>query len=115
MYIDLIVLIILILIVVMFFKRFSSFVFFMAIVDIFLRIMAFVRDNIGLGDVSSLLAKYFPSSIFSIIDKYTSGIVTTILDWIFVGIVILGILGFVADRLLRLLAKVLFKHYGITE
>ncbi len=36
-------------------------------------------------------------------------------DWIFVGIVILGILGFVADRLLRLLAKVLFKHYGITE
>lgn len=36
-------------------------------------------------------------------------------DWIFVGIVILGILGFAADRLLRLLAKVLFKHYGITE
>ena len=36
-------------------------------------------------------------------------------DWIFVGIVILGILGFAADRLLRLIAKVLFKHYGITE
>ena len=35
-------------------------------------------------------------------------------DYIFVGIVILGILGFAADRLLRLLAKVLFKHYGIT-
>lgn len=86
MYIDLMVLIILILIVVMFFKRFSSFVFFMAIVDIFLRIMAFIRDNIGLGDVSNLLAKYFPSSIFAIIDKYTSGIVTIILDWIFVGI-----------------------------
>ena len=59
MYIDLIVLIVLILIVVMFFKRFSSFVFFMAIVDIFLRILAFVRDNIGPKDVSSLLAKYF--------------------------------------------------------
>ncbi len=36
-------------------------------------------------------------------------------DYIFVGIVILGILGFAADRLLRLLAKVLFKHYGITS
>ena len=35
-------------------------------------------------------------------------------DWIFVGIVILGIFGFAADRLLRLLAKVLFKNYGIT-
>lgn len=84
MYIDLIVLIVLILIVVMFFKRFSSFVFFMAIVDIFLRILAFVRDNIGLKDVSSLLAKYFPSSIFSIIAKYTNGVVTVILDWCFV-------------------------------
>ena len=36
-------------------------------------------------------------------------------DWIFVGIVILGLLGFLADRLLRLLAKVLLKHYGISE
>ena len=36
-------------------------------------------------------------------------------DWIFVGIVILGILGFAADRLLRLIARVLFKHYGIAE
>ena len=36
-------------------------------------------------------------------------------DWIFVGIVILGILGFAADKLLRFLARVLFKHYGITE
>ena len=35
-------------------------------------------------------------------------------DWIFVGIVILGIIGFAADRLLRLIAKVWFKHYGIT-
>lgn len=84
MYIDLIVLIVLILVVVMFFKRFSSFVFFMAIVDIFLRIMAFIRDNCGLKDVANLLAKYFPSSIFAIIDKYTNGIVTVILDWIFV-------------------------------
>lgn len=36
-------------------------------------------------------------------------------DWIFVGIVVLGLLGFTADRLLRILAKRLFKHYGITE
>ena len=86
MYIDLIVLIILILIVVMFFKRFSSFVFFMAIVDLLLRILAFVRANIGLADVSNLIAKYFPSSVFEIISKYTNGVVTTILDWCFVGI-----------------------------
>ena len=36
-------------------------------------------------------------------------------DWIFVGIVVLGLIGFLADRLLRLLAKVLLKHYGVTS
>ena len=35
-------------------------------------------------------------------------------DWIFVGIVVLGLLDFLADRLLRLLAKKLLKHYGVT-
>lgn len=94
MYIDLIVLIILVLIVVMFFKRFSSFVFFIAIVDIFLRILAFIRDNIGLKDVSALIAKYFPSSIFAIIDKYTNGVVTTILYWCFV-IIMTFFLGYI--------------------
>ncbi len=89
MYIDLIILIIMILIVVMFFKRFSSFVFFMAIVDIFLRILFFIRSNIPLKDVSSIIAKYFPASIFAIIDKYTDGQITLILDWCFVILMII--------------------------
>ena len=88
MYIDLIVLIVLLILVLMFFKRFSSFVFFMAIVDIFLRILAFIRCNIGLRDVSSLIGKYLPSNMFEIIDKYTSNwdTVNIILKWVFVGI-----------------------------
>jgi NitT/TauT family transport system permease protein len=36
-------------------------------------------------------------------------------DWIFVGIVTLGILGFCADKLLRFVAKRSLKHYGVTE
>lgn len=84
MYIDVLVLIILMVVVIMFFKRFSSFVFFMAIVDIFLRILAFVKDNIGLPDVSALIGKYFPESVSAIISKYCSGLVNTILQWAFV-------------------------------
>ena len=85
MYIDLIVLVVLIFIVVMFFKRFSSFVFFMAIVDIFLRILTFVKNNIGLPDVAALINKYIPESIIAIIDKYTSTIpiLNGILRWAF--------------------------------
>ena len=89
MYIDLIVLIVLILVVVMFFKRFSSFVYFIAIVDILLRILTFIRDNIALPDVSALIAKYIPESILAIIDKYTDGVLYTILAWAFIVIMII--------------------------
>lgn len=84
MYIDLVILIILILVVVMFFKRFSSFVFFMAIIDILLRILTFIKNNIGLPDVSALIGKYVPSSIFGIIDKYSVGTINILLKWAFV-------------------------------
>lgn len=84
MYIDLIVLIILVLVVVMFFKRFSSFVFLMAIIDISLRILTFIKNNIGLSDVSALIGKYIPENIFSIINRYSSGVFNTILKWAFV-------------------------------
>ena len=88
MYIDLLILLVLLILVVMFFKRFSSFVFFMAIVEIFLRILSFVRDNIGLDDISQVIGKYLPSNIFAIIDKYTGNVLwlNTILKWCFVGI-----------------------------
>lgn len=36
-------------------------------------------------------------------------------DWIFVGIVILGLIGFIADKLLRLFARKAFRHYGVNE
>lgn len=86
MYIDLIILLILLVLVVMFFKRFSSFVFFMAIVDIFLRILAFIKHNIGINDISNVISKYLPENMFQIIDKYTAkwDLVNTILKWGFV-------------------------------
>lgn len=88
MYIDLIVLIVGVILVIMFFKRFSSFVFFIAIVEIALRILAFIKNNIGLGDVSKLIGKYLPENVFEIIDNYTGNIPTLciVLKWVFVGI-----------------------------
>ncbi len=88
MYIDLIVFIILLILVLMFFKRFSSFVFFMAIVEITLRILAFIKNNIGLKDVAHLIGKYLPENVFEIINKYTGNwsLLNIILKWCFVGI-----------------------------
>lgn len=81
MYIDLIVFVVLLVLVLLFFKRFSSFVFFIAIVDITLRILTFIKNNIGLSDISQIIGKYIPSSIIGIINKYTSGIISTIISW----------------------------------
>lgn len=94
MYIDLIVLAVLLILIIMFFKRFSSFVFFMAIVDIFLRIFAFIKDNIGLPDVKAVIDKYLPESVFGIIDKYTTGLPNDILKWAFV-IIMIFFLGYI--------------------
>lgn len=36
-------------------------------------------------------------------------------DWIFAGIIVLGIIGFLADKLIRFLAFKLFKFYGVAK
>ena len=88
MYIDIIILVIIILGIVMYFRNFSSFVFIVAITDILLRILSFLKQNIGLNDLKTFLNKYFPDSIFGIIDKYTKGDINVILKWLFVIIMI---------------------------
>lgn len=84
MYIDIIILVIIILGIVMYFRNFSSFVFIIAITDILLRILSFLKQNIGLHDFKAFLNKYFPDSIFGIINKYTKGDINVILKWLFV-------------------------------
>ena len=89
MYIDLVIFIILLVLVIMFFKRFSSFVFFVAIFDMILRILTFIKNNLPLPDVSALIDKYIPTGILGIIDKYSSGVIQTILSWAYVLIMII--------------------------
>lgn len=36
-------------------------------------------------------------------------------DWIFVGIIVLGLMGFLSDKLLRFAGRKLLRHYGLTE
>ena len=90
MYIDLIVLIILLIIVIMFFKRFSSFVFLMAIIEITLRILTFIKNNIGLKDIKNVIGKYVPENMFAIINRYTENgsLFNTLLKWAFVIIMV---------------------------
>ena len=81
---DLAILIILLAVVVFFFKRFSAFIYFIAVADMFLRILTFIKLNVNVPELYTLINKYIPESIPAIIDRYTNGIIFTIIMWIYV-------------------------------
>lgn len=86
----LIIILILLAIVIAIFRRVDAFVFFVAIVDIFLRIIAFIQTQVPDPEVASILNRYFPDNIPAIVYPYTDGgIIYTVFMWIFVIIYII--------------------------
>jgi hypothetical protein len=81
---DLIILLVLIAIVLFFFKDFVAFTYFLGIVEIFLRIINFIANHIGVNELSNWLINNFPSSIFSILANYSSGLLFDVLCWFLV-------------------------------
>ncbi len=81
---DVVLLIILIVAGVCYFRRLDSSVYFIASVDIFFRILTFIKDNLGVKEISEFIGKYFPESIPAVIYKYTDGVVSDVLVWIYV-------------------------------
>ncbi len=86
---DLVILIVLLMVVVLAFKKFSSFVYCMVIIDLFLRILTLIRINLAIPELTHLIVKYIPESIPAILAKYSSGIFYTVLMW---GYIILYII-----------------------
>ena len=81
---DVVLLIILIVAGICFFRKLDASVYFIASLDIFFRILTFIANNIGLPDVSKFIKTYFPESIPGVITKYTDGVLSTILLWVYV-------------------------------
>ena len=81
---DGIIVIILIVIACVYFRRLDKGVYSVAIVDLFLRIFNYLIKNIKIDGVTNHLNKYMPESIPSIINKYTDGVVTDLLIWVYV-------------------------------
>ncbi len=81
---DVVLLIVLIVAGVCYFRRLDSSVYFIASLDIFFRILTFIKNNLGVKEISEFIGKYFPESIPAVIYKYTDGVVSDILVWIYV-------------------------------
>ncbi len=86
---DLVILIIILAIIVLIFKKFSSFVYFTVIIDLFLRILHQISAMLGIVEISSFVNKYIPASIPAILSKYSTGIFLTILIWGYIIIYII--------------------------
>lgn len=75
--------------VIFFFKRtFSGFVYSVAMVDIFLRILSFIKAQVLSENILMFVNKWFPVSIPAVINKYTDGVFYSVLIWLYVMIMI---------------------------
>jgi len=86
---DVIILIAVIVLFVFLFKRtFSSFVYAVAVTDIFFRIVTYLKIRLTSGVLYSFLDKYIPHDIPTVINHYTNDEFSIVLIW---GYVILMI------------------------
>ena len=81
---DVVLLIVLIVAAICYFRKLDSSVYFIASLDIFFRILTFIKNNLGSGDIRTFIGKYFPESIPGVIYKYTDGGLSTFLMWVYV-------------------------------
>ena len=85
---EIFIIFIVLLIVALVFKKVDNVIIFFGLIDIFLRILAFIKRNIPAKDIAAVIGKYLPESVIDIINKYTANMdtVNIILKWCFVGI-----------------------------
>ena len=89
MYIDLIIVIVLIIFAFAWFRRVSKPVYAVAIIDIFLRLIHYISKNIGIKGFYPWVKAIFPSSIPDLLAHYMSGVLLTIFEWIYVGVMVI--------------------------
>ena len=83
---DLIIILLLVILTIIFFRKFSNVVYVICIIDIFLRILSRLEIMLGVPEFSTLINKYFHSSMLDIINSYSTGIINTILVWLLLAV-----------------------------
>ena len=86
---DIVVLLILIIIVLVVFKDTISIIYFLGIADVFMRLMHFIKSLVNVPEFSDLINTYIPTSVVGVIENNTEGIVTTIMEWVYVVVIVL--------------------------
>lgn len=78
---DLIIIILLIALVAVFYRDIKFVTYAITAVEVFLRIIHYIGDNIHFISLNKFINKIFPDSLFSMFSNYTSGIIYDIISW----------------------------------
>ena len=82
---DLVLLFVILVLVIIFFRDGKSLVYTLGIIEIFFHIMTFIKNHLGIKEVTNIIDKYIPESILDILAKYSNGLFYDILCWCFAG------------------------------
>lgn len=82
---SLIILLVILVLILVVCRNFASFLYAFAISDIVLRIIAFINSQLNVASVNNILGK-FPNSIEAMIAADSSGVIYTVLMWIYVAL-----------------------------
>lgn len=77
----LVIILILVLVLSILRKNIKWGVYVLGTAEVLFRLLHTIGDNLGIEEVNSLINKVFPTSLFAIAKKYTTGLVYDILFW----------------------------------
>ena len=77
---DLIIFILVICVILYLFRSFNAFIYFMALAEILLRLLAFLSEHLPIPEVTAWIKNNVPNSIQSLINNYSSGVLNDVLS-----------------------------------
>lgn len=83
---DLVILILLIIAISIAYRDFKFVTYLIGILEIFFRLIHYIGDHLSIINLNPFINKYIPVSTFSVIGKYTTGIVYDIFCWLLVAV-----------------------------
>lgn len=81
---DLAVFVILLVLVITLLRDIKWVTYLIGILEIFLRLLDYIANNLGVPELESFVNRVFPDSLFAILGKYTNGVVYEALTWVLI-------------------------------
>lgn len=79
---DLVVILVLVMVIVFWLKDVKWVTYLLGIIEIFLNIVHYIGDHLGVSELNGFINQHLPTSLFAVVGKYTTGVVYDVCAWI---------------------------------